>query len=181
MTAADPTLIDHLWSSTARGEVYAVVDAARSPAIHGQHLRDHPEQRCLYDGALSPALARAAPYLVRLWPSSSLTSQLTGEAWGQSWGVFLTSSSTIDQLRRHLRRFLTVRRERGRTFHFRYYDPRVLTRYLPTCTDEELRTFFGPIQAFCAESTNGQSLVELRLRDDGGLGQRQVFRKGGRP
>jgi hypothetical protein len=38
---------------------------------------------------------------------------------------------------------------------FRYYDPRVLRSYLPTCTPEELAQVFGPIHSFVMESAEG--------------------------
>jgi hypothetical protein len=41
---------------------------------------------------------------------------------------------------------------------FRYYDPRVLNAYLPTCTPQELKAVFGPLQAVIAETGDGQSL-----------------------
>ena len=34
---------------------------------------------------------------------------------------------------------------------FRYYDPRVLRAFLPTCTRDELRTVFGGIECFWIE------------------------------
>ena len=52
---------------------------------------------------------------------------------------------------RHFRQFLRVRDEAGREFFFRFYDPRVLRVYLPTCNSEELRTFFGPVELFSME------------------------------
>ena len=39
--------------------------------------------------------------------------------------------------------------------YFRYYDPRVLRVYLPTCDADELRTLFGPISRLLCEDEEG--------------------------
>ena len=35
--------------------------------------------------------------------------------------------------------------------YFRYYDPRVLRAWLPTCDPAQLAEFFGPVEFFIAE------------------------------
>lgn len=58
---------------------------------------------------------------------------------------------TLTQQRLHFKKRLRVQTEAGRQPAFRYYDPRVLNIYLPTCTGQELRTFFGPVTRLLAE------------------------------
>jgi hypothetical protein len=65
-------------------------------------------------------------------------------------------------LRRHLREFLRVRDEAGKRLIFRYYDPRILRVYLPTCWPAELNTFFGPISAFITEGESSGEILEFR-------------------
>jgi hypothetical protein len=122
---------------------------------------------CLYAGDLAPALERAAPYLVQLEFESGETRRLIDRAWGHSWGVFLRCDDRMEKVRRHLRQFLRVRDRQGRFLVFRYYDPRVLRIYLPTCTTEELRTVFGPIESFYMEDENPAAVVQCR-RDTAG-------------
>jgi hypothetical protein len=50
---------------------------------------------------------------------------------------------------------------KGQSLVFRYYDPRVLRVYLPTCTREELRTVFGPIECFWTEAESSDTLLEF--------------------
>jgi len=45
-----------------------------------------------------------------------------------------------------------VQDAKGKDMYFRFYDPRVLRVFLPTCTPEELSDFFGPIAGFLIES-----------------------------
>jgi hypothetical protein len=103
----------------------------------------------------------AAPYLVNLEQDDVLTGRLIDDGWGESWGVFLKTATSMPRLRRHLREFLVVRDPGGRRLVFRYYDPRVLRVYLPTCTTEELRTVFGPIEAFWMEGAEPSVLLEF--------------------
>jgi hypothetical protein len=57
-----------------------------------------------------------------------------------------------------------VRDERGNRLVFRYYDPRVLRVYLPTCTASELRRVFGPIECFWMESGDPEELFKFDYR-----------------
>ena len=60
-------------------------------------------------------------------------------------------------------RFLRVTDESGRKLLFRYYDPRVLPIYLPTCTNDELTTIFGPVDRFVTETEDGAGAVEFSV------------------
>jgi len=53
-----------------------------------------------------------------------------------------------EELARHLQRFLLVLLPDGNKWFFRYYDPRILQVYLPTCQPVELEEFFGPVRGF---------------------------------
>jgi Domain of unknown function (DUF4123) len=150
-------ILRRLWPTdfpTPRTELFAILDGARDPSICRTLEASTLDYRCLYAGALPRALVAVAPYLVHLHAHAPFTRWLIEQSWGRSWGVFLHSAATLDELRRHLRRFLRVKDERGRRLLFRYYDPRVLRAYLPTCTPAELAAVFGPIDRFCVESAD---------------------------
>lgn len=79
-------------------------------------------------------------------------------------GLIVECDSDFDLLRRHLRRFLRVRRESDRKIaHFRYYDPRVLQVFLPACNDHELGSFFGPIRAFHCQGDDPGTVLTFTL------------------
>lgn len=59
--------------------------------------------------------------------------------------VRLTSELDLDELRRHLRRFLRVKKENGSFLYYRYYDPKVIAYTFPNLTDEQLNEFFAGI------------------------------------
>jgi len=132
--------------------LYAVLDGARNPRIRGWVLDTRAPSWCLYRGVLPAAVENAAPWLLRLVPGQPYVEQFFARGWNQSWGTLLACAAPSRELRRHLRRFLRVRTEGGRILVFRYYDPRVLRAYLPTCTPQEVAAFFGPISALVAEA-----------------------------
>jgi hypothetical protein len=152
-----PRLLEHLFAGGQ--EVYAIVDAARDPRVFGAVEGCGLPYQCLYDGKLPAELAEVAPYLVRLRRDRPFTAKLLADGWGQSWGCFVTAGLGLPELRKHLRRFLRVQSEDGKTLVFRFYDPRVLRAYLPTCTEDELATFFGPIGRFVVEAEGGAAAL----------------------
>ena len=154
-----------LWpggAAAGTGSVWAVLDLARDRRIHAALLESRLEFLCLYSGRLPRELELAAPHMVELLPGHRLLDRLFDAGWGRSWGIFVAIDDPT-LLRRHLRKFLRVQDESGRRMLFRYYDPRVLRSFLPTCTGDELRSFFGPVQRFLAEAPEGQALLEYTL------------------
>lgn len=146
--------------------LYAILDAARSPAI-AEILQGAVEaQSSLYDGVQGQLLAGVAPYLVALphAPGSgpSLLSVLVAEGWGRSWGVYLTCRRPFAEVRRHLRRLLMVDVEtpgpRPERAYFRFYDPRVLRAFLPACNARQREEMFGDIESFWMEGEEGEVL-----------------------
>lgn len=137
-------------------EVYAVLDGARDERIYRAVYDSRLEYECLFAGEISYDLAQAAPYLVHLDPRASFTRWLLEEGWGKSFGVFAWTRADIETMRRHCRRLLQVKDEGGRKLFFRYYDPRVLRLYLPTCTVAEAREVLGPVGRFLVEGAEGQ-------------------------
>lgn len=149
-------ILDTLWppGQAQHASVWAVLDCARDPAIYRLLLESRLEFLCLYSGRLPRELEMVAPHIVELLPGHRFAERLLDEGWGRSWGIF----ARIDDptaLRPHLRKFLKVKDEQGRRMLFRFYDPRVLNAFVPSCTAEELGAFFGPVSAFVAEDETG--------------------------
>ena len=158
----------HLFPDDDALRTYAVLDGARVPELVDHLYDDKPEFVCLYRGELEPDMVEVAPYLVRLNPDTPFTNWVLADGWGQSWGIFALSTVDLERLRRHFRSFLMVKSPDGRQLYFRYYDPRVLRVYLPTCNAEELRFVFGPVQCLLGESADSASLSQFEL-DNGSL------------
>jgi hypothetical protein len=141
--------------------LFAVLDAARDPNIFKFLVESEDEFQSLYEGPEGSALAHFAPYLVRLKPDSALLEKLVFVGWGRSWGVYLTCGSEFQELRHHIRRFLKVKMPDQKEFYFRYYDPRVLRLFLPTCTPEETNAFFGPVTGYLVEDEAPEGLLQF--------------------
>ncbi len=170
LTYAETEALDRLlWRVAVRpgARLYALIDAARSPRALPLLVDGRAPRACLWDEPLPSTLAEAAPWLVEIEPGSPFALHLIAHAFGDAWGVFFESPSDLATLRDHLARFVRVEDERGRHFLFRFYDPRVLRLYLPTCTREELAAFFGPIRRFLAESAPPVALLDFTLGQNG--------------
>jgi len=144
---------------------FAVLDGASVPDLPELLHEFQPGHECLYRGELKPDMAEVAPYLIRLEKGSPFTEEVLSRGWGQHWGIFALTAIDLAGLRRHLRKFLIVHDSDGKPLYFRYYDPRVLRVYLPTCNAEELKTVFGPVSSYVVEDEDPASL--LRFRFDG--------------
>jgi len=167
---------EQFWPRSAGRDVWMIADGARDSRIYGMLLDSYLTYSCLYLGDLAPELELAAPYLVQLEYDDRYSRRLIERAYGNSWGVFLKCDVGIATLRRHLRRLLSVRAPNGEIVLFRYYDPRVLRTYLPTCRADELQTVFGPIDRFWVESEDPDTMLEFRV-DHGKLLRKELAAK----
>ena len=145
-------------------EVCAMLDGASVPGLLDRLESDRSlEVECLFRGKLEPDMAEVAPYLVKLELESEFTEWVVGTGWGQHWGSFVTSRRGFRALRNHLRSLTLIYRRDGTPLYFRYYDPRVLRIFLPTCAPAQLKQMFGPVDAFLAESEAGDAASIFRL------------------
>lgn len=152
-------------------QVHWLLDGARDPEIARLVRFGKLEYGCLFSGRLHPRLEAAAPYLVHLAAGSPTTNLLLRRGWGHAWGIFTVAPPdvTLTQQRLHFKKLLRVQTEDGRQLAFRYYDPRVLSIYLPTCTGQELRTLFGPVTRLLAEGEQSVDSVLCAYDVDGEL------------
>jgi hypothetical protein len=136
-----------------RGDLYAILDGARDDAIHELTRQVPAPWMYLEDGIVEARYQVCAPRVLAVddWPPA-MFERLLASGWGQSWGVFVRTKYEFQILRRHLRSLSNARLPTGRVAQFRFYDPRVLRVYLPTCTTEELAMIFGPIEEFMIEN-----------------------------
>ena len=141
--------------------IYCLQDTAASPRLHPNLVLSQTDQACLFQGNLPALVAENAPYLARLRAGSPYARWFVRESWGHAWGLYCSSHAGIMELSAHFRRLLLARKEDGGLLQFRFYDPRVLSAYLPTCTAKELKQVFGPVEKFWMESGDFQSGGEL--------------------
>lgn len=163
LTPAQRKLLDIL--RNIGGPLFAILDAARDDRILQILAASGEEHQSLYAGLQGEVLAPYAPYLVRLPAESPLLETLIAEGWGQSWGIYLVSGADWKTLRKHFRTFLMVKLPDAQTVYFRYYDPRVLRIYLPTCNGDETRQIFGAVSALLCEGNACDILQVFQPRD----------------
>jgi hypothetical protein len=146
--------------------IFAILDGARGAPARSLMRTSGLRFQSLYEGEAGEDLAPFGPYLVALPTDEAGLSPWLAEAWGKSFGVYLTCAEPFEAVRRHLRRFLMVELDTGRKVHFRFYDPRVLRVFLPPCTHDEWVQFFGPINAYVAESEDASAALLFRRDAD---------------
>lgn len=158
----------HQAIKSARGladRVYLIVDSARDRKLARDAWGVYDLKNWwLFDGSADPQMAPVAPYLIDLgfaseypYPASDYL-QMFAERLGTSAGILLLTPAEPRTLWEHLRTLFFVMDESGSQFFFRFYDPRVLRVFLPTCTKEQIRQFFGPVSAFLVEDESGHDL-----------------------
>ena len=131
--------------------LFAIVDACDAPSVpvraRAMMAEDDSTAVSLYKGRSEEELWAIAPYLLEV--DEAAFAWITQELWGTPWGFFILSDATLDELRQHFRKFLTVRTPENEEWYFRFYDPRVLPTYLTSCTPAEVDEFLGPARAVC--------------------------------
>jgi hypothetical protein len=169
--------VRHLWRTEAtNGELapylHCILDAANDPRIYPR-LRDFEataEIASLYQGTAGTELAPVSPYLVCLGSNTKIFDWIWDEGLGQSWGIFFWSLYTFEGLRAHFRKLTKVSLPDGKFVLFRFYDPRVLGPFLPSCDPKQVSDMFGNVERFVIESPAGDGFEEFSLgiddRDD---------------
>ena len=89
-------------------------------------------------------LDHVAPHLVPVSIDSKYL-ELWSEQLGSSAGILLLSKEEPEKVHKHLRKNFEAIDEDGNDYFFRYFDPRVLRAYLPTCFDYEAKIFFADL------------------------------------
>lgn len=151
---------------------FLLLDAARMDNAMDKARELNPDlgHQSLYRSKISTdeVLPVVAPYLFTFPHSQDFSIFILNEGWGNSWGVFIDSEFSFDILYNHLRRFLLVKTEDGKELYFRFYDPRVLRVFLPTCDRSQLEEFFGPVDRYIMEDEDPERVVIFSL-DNGVL------------
>jgi hypothetical protein len=128
------------------GRLYAIVDACDTPSVPRRAAALDPSTAVsLYKGRAEENLSAIAPYLFQV--DETIYDWFTRDLWSTPWGFFILSDEPLESLRTHFRKFLMVESPEGESWYFRFYDPRVLRKYLASSTPKELTAFFGPARA----------------------------------
>jgi hypothetical protein len=138
---------------------FVVLDGAISPAVRDLLNQAGVFYQSLYEGEQAADIAAFGPYLAEIQKGGKLVPFLIKVGWGNSWGVFLSTKMDFAATRKHLRHFLMVDIEGGERVLFRFYDPRVMRVFLPTCNAEQRKEFFGQIEQILVESEKKTAVI----------------------
>jgi hypothetical protein len=144
---------------------YLLLDGARLEHSLGQGQELNTHHRSLYRGEMEPEIEAAGPFLFTFPHNDEFKSWYTNDSIGDHWGIIVMAPISFEELYRHFRRFLTVHAENGQKLYFRFYDPRVLRVFLPTCDSAQLSDFFGSIKYFFAEDEDPQTMLRFSLQN----------------
>jgi hypothetical protein len=148
-----------LWG-TGSERVYALLDGASVPGLLERlYTVPRPGFHCLLHGELPADVAHVAPYIVALERDTELADWVLAHGWGNHWGSYVLGGCELRALWFHLRTLSIVYGPDGEPKLFRYYDPRVLRAFLPTCTSEQVVQMFGPAARFVVEGERPASAL----------------------
>lgn len=140
---------------------YIVLDAARMGMDMETAKELNPDFKCLYQGKTELELAGVAPFLFSYTSNSEFKQWFEKFSIGNSWGVLFHSHLPFSEIYKHCRRFLIVKNDGEQEMYFRFYDPRVLRIFLPTCNRVQLKEFFGPINSFILEDEDPNTILQF--------------------
>lgn len=144
--------------------LYTVVDAAKDYrlASAAREILGEPLRPLLTKAPLF--MERVGPYMTPIRCAERGARYL--EFWtnyvGENAGLFFFTKSWPQAVRAHLISIFEVLDEERRMFFFRFYDPRVIRDYLPTCTGKECKEFFGPIRCILADGEKAGTMYQYR-------------------
>jgi len=137
---------------------YSLLDAARLGYNLTAAKALNPNHVSLYRGGEDPQMIATAPVLFWYQPHDPFA-QWLDQQWGTAPGITLVARIPPDELRKHLRRFLLIATDNGQQLYFRYYDPRILKVFLPTCDEDQIETFFGPVESYTVEDPENNQTI----------------------
>ncbi len=118
---SDPTAIPQM-------QTYAVLDAGKFQNLPDRLRMSGLDHRCLFQGASETDHGDVAPWIVQLEEGKGFTRSLfsAGDIPENLWrfdpGIFIRSPASLDEMRRHFRKFTRVQDEHGKWFFFRFWE-----------------------------------------------------------
>lgn len=156
--ALQPYLFDHPSGIDNPVSTYALLDAAKVPNLREMIESSGLENRCIFSGHTFDELADVAPWLVRLEPGHLFVRRLfekgdaPWELWNRDAGIFLRSSLSIDDLRRHLKKFTKASDGSGQNYFVRFWEPSWTLPLLNTMAAEQAHKFLAPLHSVCCHT-----------------------------
>lgn len=151
---------------------YLIYDTALNgfPTLLG--LQKYYEvNQSLFKGTKDEVIMDVSPWLLLI--DDKLKENLSNETdVSMHFTLQVEAEGDIHRVATHFKKFIYQTID-GREYFFRFYDARVLKKYLPTCDEDQLIAFFGPIKYLMAEGDTDGELVQYSL-EGGMLKQKKI-------
>lgn len=143
---------------------YMLIDCAGVEGGAERLPRDiFDEFECLFTGDLAEELEDVAPYLGRLASLGPEAQAVVEDLLARHLGILVTlppplgndESTSFAAVHRHFRKFNVVYGPEGKPLFFRYYDPRVIVDVLKVLDEQQLNSFFGPMERLVVNQSDG--------------------------
>ncbi len=160
---------DVVWAERGRtrGELFGIFDCARRmPATYELVRRSELPAACLLGATASRPLHLVAPWCVHLSADSSRGAALVGASWGESCCLLVVTKAgaALPAVGQALEQLLWVELPSGKRTMFRYFDPRVFRRFVPTCDRGQWNEIRRHFCAFSCESADAWSVLTWDAR-----------------
>ncbi|PKM29684.1 MAG: hypothetical protein CVV07_08230 [Gammaproteobacteria bacterium HGW-Gammaproteobacteria-11] len=127
-----------------QGHTYWLAEPQKGLLEKLYELEPNPDPVQLFEGTAFSPQASQSPLLFSLSASGGLASSLADNPNALT-GLLITTQASRAQLLQQLRSLLEARFLQGRKALLRYYDPRVASYLLPTCSESLQPRWLGPI------------------------------------
>lgn len=126
--------------------IYIIFDTALNGPYTLMLLQNaYPVNQSLFKGTKDEALSDVAPYIFQV--DDHLFEKINHPIASLKFIVVFESDQKINNLLSHFQQFIYEKRN-GQENYFRFWDARVLERFLPTCSEKKLDIFFENIAAY---------------------------------
>lgn len=138
---------------------YVIIDGCIWNEYLDKALQINDNTCSLFRGEAVEEMRDVAPHLFAIETGSEFEKWLVVESKDKRI-LWLRSEATLEELQRHLRRFLRVSYKKRGMLYFRFYDPVSLWATLPALTEMQLKEFFDKINYVVADDCE---IVERRV------------------
>ncbi|PWC16195.1 DUF4123 domain-containing protein [Brenneria roseae subsp. roseae] len=147
---------------------YLLLNAAASPDIAICLEGFAPSYRSLFDVSVLDNLGHVAPYLVQINAHSDVLDWWLADGYMRQWGIIVRSTLPLIPLVRHFKKFTKVINN-GKTYFFRFYQPKAFNQFIPRLTPAQQADFFAPLYAVYTETTDESAQLMHFTHDARGL------------
>lgn len=121
----------------------------------------YPVNQSLFHGTKDEALSDVAPYLFQV--DEQLLMKITDPLLSLQAIIVVQAEEKFEKVAFHFREFI-YEKKNGRENYFRFWDARVLERYLPASSAESLDAFFEGIESFCSIDQQSNAAKKFFLK-----------------